>query len=856
MNHPPRLRLALRIFRRHQGRMLFFASCIAIGVGFLFSIANLLDSINSSIARQARDLMSADLQIASSQPLPKPLETYLSGLPARGYRVLRGLHFSSMLRHETKKDTTAFLVSLKAVEKGFPLYGELRLDPPDALGKFFGQRACLVAESIAQQHHLKVGDTLRLGYAVLTVAGVIKKEPDLLGLGGFNNLAPRVMIPLEIVEATGLIQYGSRLSYQTWVAAQPSTPQASVGSLRFLRQEIRKVAADPQIRVTTAAEAQPAIRDTLQRIGIFFFFVSLVALLLGAIGMATSVTTFLNEQLETVGIFRCLGLGPSDIRSIYTTLCGILGILGGLLGTALGWALTWLGISILGRLLSLPLESQISLSNVFEGLLLASLLTLGLNAAAVRALAQMAPQQILADRQRQIPLSPLAVSLTAGFLLLGLFLYAARLSSSVLVGGFFTAALVGAMILCLLLILGGLRIYQAISGLLQGSGLVAFVLRHGFRQLIRQRSRTLTFLLALSIGVMLISTLEMLQYNLTQEIRQSQLQQIPNLFLVDVQTDQIASLQGIMKKYKARSASFSPLIRARLTHIQGQEIQRQALQGSLEERMRIRSLQREYNLTYKDRPNPSETLLQGAFWTKDAADIQISLEERWAARLGLRLGQTLRFDIVGRPIEGRITSIRRINWRSLLPNFLVVINPKALQDAPQTLITSVSVDSPSIRPFQAEIVAAHPNVSVIDLGTLITLFQSIFGAFIQALQGIAWSCLAVGLLILAGTLSMGRYERREKVALLRALGCDRLRIFLIDVVEFLAIGLLTAAIVLLVSWALGRVLASQMEIPFALAPPLVLQVLGLSLLLPLFVGLLSNWKTYQAGVRENLLHAG
>jgi putative ABC transport system permease protein len=236
--------------------------------------------------------------------------------------------------------------------------------------------------------------------------------------------------------------------------------------------------------------------------------------------------------------------------------------------------------------------------------------------------------------------------------------------------------------------------------------------------------------------------------------------------------------------------------------------------------------------------------------------MEISIEQSWARRLGLRVGDSMRFDIVGQPVEGKITSIRTINWRSFLPNFFVVMTPIAIQDAPQQLITSLSLQpNAKIAPFQRALVSRYPNVSVIDIGRIIDMVRGVLGAFLAAMRIMAWVCLAIGLLILAGTLGMGQRERREKVALMRALGCQYRTLVAIDIVEFLLIGLITTFVVIVVSWGTGAILAQQMQIAFRVTFSQILQIFITAILLPFLVGMIVNARTYRAGVQENLRHA-
>lgn len=850
-------RLALRIMLRHRGRMLFFASCIAIGIGFLFAIGNILDTLQSSIAGRARQMMAADVTLSSARAFSPRVEKALKALHKERYRSTRMLQFVSMLRPGEKG--APLLVSVKAIEQSYPFYGTFTTTPARGPKAFAKEPICYVAPELLMRRKLKVGDKVRLGKLWFRIAGVIKNEPD--RMVAFSGLAPRVIIPLSMAKKTGLINFGSRINYKILLAAPLDAKGAEATIAKKLRARLDKAVSSPYIRVRSYTQAQPSIQEATRRSASFFLLASLVALILGAIGMAASVTAFLNEQIETVGILRSLGLGPKDISWLYLQMCVGMGLLGGLGGVLFGVALSGLGLQVIQSVLGVSLPIQIHAANLLEGFILALVLAVGLNYAAIRALAALRPLDILAGRVHRIALSRLNLGITGLLLLVGVALFVFKGSRSILVTGFFTASMIGSLLVCLLLILLALAILGGFSGQLSGSQGWLFVFRHGLRQLLRQRTRTLTFLLALSIGTTLLSTLRLLEHSLVTEIQSGIGKRAPDMFLIDIQSDQLDGLLQMMKKYTKKKPRYSPLIRARLTHINEKLITPKDTKSfrsmTMEARSRARFLAREYNLTYKDKLNTSETVLQGAFWKPGTTAKEVSLEQRFAQRVGVKLGDTMTFNILGRSLKAKVTSIRKINWMSMMPNFFVIFPKKVLEQAPKIFISSALFgDAKQITTFQTELIAKYPNISSINLGPIVTQVRTTMRYFVGALRGLAWVCVLVGLLILAGTLNMGRTERRNKVALMRTLGLKRNTLLAIDCLELLLIGLLTAAIAIGVSSALGAIFTSFMNIRFTLSWVLLLEVGLAATALPVVVGLLINRSIYQTGVMDNLRQAG
>jgi putative ABC transport system permease protein len=834
---------------RYHRRFLFFASTIAIGIGFLFSINNLLSTINRGIALQSRQFLTADVALSSWRPLSSDAERVLAELEKRGHRIGRMLQFVSMLG-SAAPNSAPILVNVKAVDSTYPIYGKWEVVPAEAPQHLRQAAVCLIARELAEQRGLATGNNIVIGGLSLNIAGIIDREPDqIFSLGG---IAPSVVMPYRLAHQTDLIRFGSRVNYRALIALSETLrgePQAA----NALKQQLTQSLDDPYLQITSYDEAQPQIREALQRMASFFILAATVALFLGAIGMAAGVSTFLNEQLSNVGILRCLGFGPTDISRLYLRLCVGIGLLGGVGGIAVGYLLSLGGSLLLQKLLGIALPLHIDLGLLAEGLVLALLLAVGLNYAAIRILARLSPQAILRWEISEIRISRLGLVLTVVTLLLGLFLYTFKHSQSLLVAGFFSASMLGATLICLSLILGILGLLKLLSLFVRSNNRLSFALRHGLLQLLRQRSRSLTFLLALSIGFSLIGHLRIVQYSVVQEISMGRSGKLPDLFLIDIQSDQVSGIGDLLKSHKATKSELEPMIRGRLTHINRKPIVSQDLKAmTMEGRSRARFLAREQNITHKDLLNPTESITTGKFWQPGETRPLLSLEARFAQRIGVKIGDLLSFDIAGRSISATVTSLRSIDWMNLRPNFFIVLPTGFLQHAPQTWIGSVSMPAQEIRPFQAAMLKQFPNVSNIQIAPIVSRVRDLLLYFIAALQFLAGVCIAVGLLILAGTLHSGRHERQRKAALMRTLGCEHRSIRNIDTIEFLLIGLISGFIAVSVSWSLSYILAIFMNIRMYYSPMLLLELMFAVVLLPLAIGIFTNRRIHRASVMENL----
>ena len=819
-------KLTMRMAIFHWKRMLFFALCVALGVAFVFAIGNLSQTITSQISGQAKEMMAGDIEVTSYRKFSEKQKQIFQNLKNEGHRVTRTLWFASMVRGENKN----FLASIKAIEDVFPLYGSLEFTSP--VGKLQPD-ACWIDESIHLQHNINIGDDIEVGKALLKVRGIITKEPGRV-FGG-AQFAPRVMISHSMVANTDLIQFGSRVRRSFLVAVKNS--QSVEDTLSSLTKSI----TDTHIDIKSYKGTQRNVENIMERQTFFFLLVSLVTLIVGAVGMGASTSTFLNEQVENVATFRSLGIETSKIFQIYLSICIVVGILGGILGGALGYLINTFGLAYIIEVLELQIDIQ---STVYwkyfaEGVLLSIVIAVGINIHKIYALVAVSPMDIFRGTTN-VTIKKGARFLNFASMLIAFFLYV-YYKSTLLIASYFCAAIIITIIIDLIMIFLALKIFEKLSHF------PSFTIRHGIRQLVRQKGRTLIFLISLTIGFSSINTLNLVYASLANGIFSLTSSKVPNLFLVDVLKKQVDDVKNTIQTHQGASAEFSPLIRARLKSINGKLIERKdKLKLTNKEREKYRWRIREYNLTYKDTLNPSEKIISGQFWKPNEQKPHISLEKDFARRAQLKLGDTLAFDIQGRQIVGKVTSIRAIDWTSMKPNFFVIMPVNILQDAPQMFIASFQLkNKEKLASFQKELSKKYTNISVINVGKILKVVENLTGYFLSALKIVAWFCIIVGIIILVGTLSTGHKERMNQVTLLKTLGCRRSQVIFIDMVEFLCIGFITAILSFLISFGLTMIHNYQFDLETSIHYEQLLTLLFITLL-PVVVGLAVNWRTYSA----------
>ncbi|MFI5363052.1 MAG: hypothetical protein ACHQ49_13860, partial [Elusimicrobiota bacterium] len=398
MNSAALVRHALRLFARRRGTMLFFVSCLGLGIAFLSAVSHLLSAVDDAVARRARDMLAGDVQVSSSRPLLKEENDALALNVAAQRRTSRSVALASMLTPLAGRDAP-FLVAVKAVDEDYPLRGKLATAPPGLRPR---SGFCLLERSAALQHDLKAGDDVRLGPLHLKISALIDEEPDRDFLG--FSFAPRLLIANGDLPRAKLLGLGARVRY-SWTLALGDAEEPDAAS-RAVKTRLERELPDAHLSIATYRDGEQSVRDGLRRAALFFTVLSLAALLLGAAGLRAGLSLFLDAEGPSMSLLRCLGATVAEVERLYGGICLAAGLLGGGAGAAAGWALAAAGARAAARF-GLELTAPPRPGVFAECLLLSGALAWGLSAARVRALASRAPL----DALRAPPLPSRALSL-------------------------------------------------------------------------------------------------------------------------------------------------------------------------------------------------------------------------------------------------------------------------------------------------------------------------------------------------------------------------------------------------------------------------------------------------------------
>ena len=792
------LRMAAREIRAAPRRLLLLTASVAIGVAALVAIGSFTDNLRDSVRGQAQALLGADLALSGRRPLPVAAESVLDTLAARGAQVARLTSFSGMAYVPRTSGTR--LVQVAAVEGGFPFYGEIRTAPAAAWRELRQGGRVVVDPSLLTALDASVGDTLALGEARFAISGVVTSAPGNVGIR--TAFGPRLYIPARDLPATQLLGFGARAEYEAFVRLPAGvSPQAIADRYRpALRPE--------RVRLRTVAEDQRNLNDALGRLTGYLGLVALIALLLGGIGVASGVVVFIRQRLDTIAVLRCLGASAGLVLTIYALEAAAMGLAGSAVGAALGVLAQRILPGLLAGLLPVAVQPAVSPRAVALGLgmgLWVALVFALLPLLAVRRVPPLAAlrRDVEPERRR---LDPWRIAAAAALVASTVALAALQ------VGSWRKGAIFSGGVAVALLVLWGASwaLIRAARRFLPGGW--PYVWRQGLANLHRPSNQTTTIVVAIGFGAFLLGTLFLVQHNLLRTLRLTGGPARPNLVLFDIQPDQLRTVERELTAGGFRAQGPVPIVPMRIQSINGQPVTRTLADTAEAGDLGPRSgwaLRREYRSTYRDSLVASERLITGRWWTPGSLETEISVERDLAGELGVGVGDQIVWDVQGVPLPTRIASLREVNWARFEPNFFVVFAPGALEAAPQSLVTLTRVERAADRgTLQRRIAERAPNVTSVDLSSVQATLEQLIDRVVLAIRFMALFTLGTGTLVLVGALATSRFQRIREGALLRTLGATRAQLLRIVLSEYLSLGLLSAAVALVLAsvagWALMR----------------------------------------------------
>ncbi len=806
-------KLAWRDSRGSRTRLLLAIAAMASGLAAVVAITAFEANVRAAMQQQAKSLLGADLVLSSRQPFAPATETLLASL---GGEQSREISCTSMAYFPHA--AASRLVQVRALQGGFPYYGTLDTEPPEAAQALQAGVQAVVDDSLLWQFEAQVGDRLTLGTLTLPITGRLKKIPgEALATA---LVSPRVYIPLAALQQTDLLQKGSLVTYKVYLKLPPETDADTL--LETLRPHLHTY----RLSGDTAHKRAASVGRALTNLTHFLNLVGFMALLLGGIGVASAIQVYVQEKIPTVAVLRCVGARAWQPLAVYLLQAAAMGTAGAVLGGAGGLAIQlWLP-RLLHAFLPVQLPLAIAWPVVGRGLTLGVgfiLLFACLPLLAVRRIPPLAALRAAYEEQPPGWRDPWRWGVV-GLLVGSIAAFALTHTARWTYGLSFCAGLGVA---------GGLLIGVAKLLMVLVRTWVSpawpYVWRQGLANLSRPHNQTLVLVLSLGLGTFLLTTLYFVQRTLLRQVSQADAVQQPNMVLFDIQSDQREDVAALVHAHGLTVQQQVPLVTMRLAAIKGRSVVE--LRAAPENPIPEWALLWEYRATYRPHLLATETLTAGAWQGRvDNADaaIPVSLETDIARSLGVELGDTLTFDVQGVPLTTSVGSLRRVEWQRVQPNVYVLFPMGVLEQAPQFHVLVARSASPQqLAAVQRAIVQTFPNVSVIDLTLILHTVEALLHKIAFAIRFMASFSLAAGLLVLSSAVTASRSQRLRESVLLRTLGASRAQIRQILGLEYLLLGSFAAVtgvfLALGASWALAHFVFAAVFVPEVL--PLVLACL-------------------------------
>lgn len=772
-------KMAWRDSRRSRSRLFLFMSAIVLGIAALVAINSFRDNLAQSVDEQAQELLGADLVLSGSKEAGPKTRAMLDSI---GSERSSEVAFASMVYFP--KSEGVRLAQIKAVQGNFPYYGDWETQPRAAVdvfrrGQLDSQRVALVDDPLLIQLNAEVGDSVKVGTLRFKIVGRVMKTPGQTAVT--TTVAPSVFIPVKFLKTTELLQPGSRAAYRYYYQFEPGTDVEALVRERETRFD--KLGLDSDTIDERKRQTGRIFGDLTKYLNLVAF----VALLLGCVGVASAVSLYAREKVPSVAVLRCLGASGRQAFLIYLIQTSLMGLVGAVIGTALGTLIQYALPELFGRFLPVEVVVSVSQRAVLQGLLTGLIISVLFALLPLLSVRRVSPLRTLratgdTEGQRADPLRWLVFLLIGGFVTA----FAYGQTRDRLLALSFTGGLIATF--AVLTGLGMLLIW-AVRTFFPRSW--SYVWRQSLANLYRPHNQTLTLVTSIGLGTFLIATLLLTQQLLLGRVELSGSGQQPNMVLFDIQNEQKAGVDSLVRGHNLPVLQSVPVVTMRLAVVNGRTVDE--LQADSTSDVPGWALSREYRVTYRDSLIDSEKLLSGQMPQMTDGVASISIEQGYLDRLKLKLGDSLTFNVQGALIPTVVGGTREVDWNRVQTNFLVVFPLGSLEAAPQfhVLMTRVP-DSQQSASFQRDLVQLFPNVSAIDLGLILKTLDEILDQISFVIRFMALFSILTGLLVLASSVIISKFQRIQESVLLRTLGASRRQILLITAIEYLLLGTIAA----------------------------------------------------------------
>lgn len=778
--------LALRQLRRdwRAGELTILMLALVIAVASVSSVNFFTSRIHQALESQANELLGGDLVLVSSNPIA---EARFNDVDALGLQYVETMEFPTMVLAGEQTQ----LASLKAVSAAYPLRGSIRVaDELFAAGEVVSSSPARgnvwVGARLVTALDINVGDDIQVGDSDLTVAGVLTSEPDQAG-GMLFGVAPRLLMHLDDLAATGLVQPASRIRYRLLIAGD------SKAIAKIHKAWTANLA--PGERLNTIQDARPQIRTALERGESFLGLAALVSVLLAGAAVAMAARRFVSRHLDNCAVMRCLGAQQRLINQLYLYQMLVLGLVASLIGVLLGYLAQNGLVVVLGPLAGVELPAPTA-KPVVVGLLTGIITLLGFALPPILQLANVPTLRVLRREMGQVRLNTMfayAAGLGAFFLLVMMQAQNLKLAIAMLGGTLLLLLLLGA--------LAGLLLKLLKRSINQG----ATAWRFGLVNISRRAGSSVVQMMGFSIGLMALLLLTVVRTDLLEEWQGRLPDDAPNRFLINIQPDQLSEVEAFFANENIEVPLIYPMVRARLVGVNGQALDEDGLETERGKRLAMR----EFNLSWAAEMQADNQLVAGRWWNQNEhGQPLLSVEEGIAEELGFKLGDTLSYRVAGQQFSAKITSLRSVEWDSFRANFFVLAPPGLLDIYPVNYMSAFYLPSDQ-HTLLNRLVQQFPNITVFDVATILDQVRTIIERVTLAVEYVFLFTLLAGLMVMFAAIHASLDERIREAAILRTLGARRSQLLGSMMLEYAGLGLMSGLVASLTAGAVGMIVAER-----------------------------------------------
>ncbi len=816
--------MAWRDAKASRVRLLLFMASIILGIAAVVSIQLFSQNLTDNIQRQSKSLMGADFIIDSDNVPSERAQAIIDSLQPDAKEV----NFVSMIAFPKNGGTK--LVSVHAIDGAFPFYGNMETEPIAASSNYLDNGGALVDATLMLQYKIKPGDSIKVGELTLPIAGTLKSMPGSNAIS--TSVAPIVVIPFQLVEQTELLQFGSRKEYQFFF----NQPNADLEALENrVEPMLDKLDADLDTHTSTSRR----LGRRYENVAVFLNLAAFIALLLGCVGIASSVNIYIKEKLQAIAVLKCMGASRKQSFLIFLIQIAGIGLVGGLLGTAIGIGILELLPYLLQEFLPFDVEINITLQPLIIGVLLGLFMSVLFALLPLLRTWYVSPLEVLrmsnstpaASRNARIGVIALILVFLFGF------------SFWLLRDALFALSFIGGVIVTFAILAGiAIATMSAIKKYFPRKA--SFTTRQSLLNLFRPNNQTVVLLVAIGLGTFLISTLYFTKDILLAKAELGQTEEKANLITLDVQPDQLDAVVATYADNQLPIIDNIPLVTMRMHSIKGNLVN--SIRTDTTTQIRRWILNHEFRTTYRDYLIPSEELVAGDWIPRqeDRNNIKISISDNLAEDAQIGVGDAVTFNVQGVLMKTTVGSIRKVDWANLQLNFSIVFPAGVMESAPQfNVLTTYAATPQQSAGLQQDLVRDFPNVSIIDLRQVYTIVEDILDKVSWVINFMAFFSILTGIIVLIGSVRTSKYQRIKESVLLRTLGAKNKQILKITALEYLFLGILGSLVGILLalvsSFLLALIVFKEPFLPSAI--PFLVFLPGISVLV-LAIGL-SNIRT-------------